>query len=270
MCQIFFRNDDVRSTLDKSLVDLTDIFIQEKVPINHVVEPANISPEVVTWIKGLKKEYPDLIEIGQHGYDHKLKAVKKILGKVRKGEFGYGRSYKEQFNEIKKGKEIMDQLFMNDWISLFTFPFGGKNMAAIKAVNDCGYKIMNDHHKLDKNHQLFYFVGRLLRRNFLLERPVSYNLEKRPRTNLFNININISLIKKYINDDTDCVMYSLEELKELTLMYIHERTIGIVLHHRYHNTKEKMQLVADYIHWLKSLDNIKFATQEIIYEKYCK
>ena len=180
-----------------------------------------------------------------------------------------GENYDEQLKEIKKGKELMNQYFGEDWVSLFTFPFGGKNMAAINAVNDCGYRIMNDHHKLDKNHQLFYFLGRLLRRNFLLERPVSYNLEKRPNTNLFNININISLIKKYINDETDCIMYSLDELKELTMMYIHEKTIGIVLHHRYHNSTEKMQLVSDYIKWLKSLDNMNFVTQEMIYEKYC-
>ena len=47
---IFFRNDDVRSTLDQSLVKLTNIFIQEQVPINHVVEPANISEYVtLSW-----------------------------------------------------------------------------------------------------------------------------------------------------------------------------------------------------------------------------
>ena len=91
MSLVFFRNDDVRDSLDKSLIDLTSIFIGEDVPINHVVEPANVSPEVVAWIKEKKKEWPKLIEIGQHGFDHKLKAVKKILGKIRKGEFGYGR-----------------------------------------------------------------------------------------------------------------------------------------------------------------------------------
>lgn len=42
---IFFRNDDVRSTLDESLVSLTDIFIRNGIPISHAVEPANISSD---------------------------------------------------------------------------------------------------------------------------------------------------------------------------------------------------------------------------------
>jgi hypothetical protein len=269
MKYIFFRNDDVRETLDITLVDLTNIFIREGVPITHVVEPANITAEVISWLKKLKEEYPQIIEIGQHGYDHRLKAQKMIFGKLRKGEFGYGRSYEEQLTEIESGKQIMDATFGDSWVSLFTFPFGGKNLDAIRAVDDCGYKIMNDHHKLDWNHKLFYFTGRLLRRNFLFERPVSYNLKKRPQTNLFNININISLIKKYINDETECVMYSLDELKALTKMYLREKTIGIVLHHRYHNDRDKMQLVTDYINWLKTINGVQFVNQQTIYEKYC-
>jgi hypothetical protein len=268
MIFIFFRNDDVRGTLDKSLVDLTNIFICEDVPITHVVEPVNITIEVISWLKQLKEKYPNIIEIGQHGYDHTLKAQKIIFGKLRKGEFGYGRSYEEQLSEINNGKQIMDSTFGDTWLSLFTFPFGGKNMDAIKAVDHCGYKIMNDHHKLDWNHKLFYFIGRLLRRNFLFERPVSYNLKLRPRTNLFNININISLIKKYINDETECVMYTLDELKKLTRMYLGEKTIGIVLHHRYHNDEDKMQLVTDYIKWLKTIDGVQFVNQGTIYENF--
>lgn len=269
MIYVFFRNDDVRETLDRSLVDLTNVFIQEEVPITHVVEPANITPHVISWLKQLKREFPDIIEIGQHGYDHKLKAQKVIFGKLRKGEFGYGRSYEEQLIEIESGKEIMNSTFGDSWVSLFTFPFGGKNMDAIRAVDHCGYKIMNDHHKLDWNHKLFYLTGRLLRRNFLFERPVSYNLKFRPQTKLFNININVSLIKKYINDETECVMYSLDELKKLTWMYMNEKTIGIVLHHRYHNSEEKMQLVSNYIKWLKTIEDVQFVNQQTIYEKYC-
>lgn len=78
----FFRNDDLRNKLDDSLIKITDLFIKYNIPITHSVEPANVSEEVVKWLVDVKKKYPDLIEIMQHGYEHKIK------NNFKKGEFG--------------------------------------------------------------------------------------------------------------------------------------------------------------------------------------
>ena len=53
---IFFRNDDVRDKLDQSLVSITELFIDNRVPISHAVEPANVSDEVIKWLIEMKKK----------------------------------------------------------------------------------------------------------------------------------------------------------------------------------------------------------------------
>ena len=102
-------------------------------------------------------------------------------------------------------------------------------------------------------------------------RKISYNLRYRKNINLFQIDTSISVIKKYVDEETEAVFYSLEQLKEKTLQYLNNSpSIGIVLHHRYHNTNEKIKLIENYIKWLKTLPNIKFATQELIYKEFSR
>ena len=197
---LFFRNDDVRDTLDSSLVKITELFIQHNIPITHAVEPANISPGVIKWLIETKQKSPDLIEIMQHGYDHQIKNSQK------KGEFGGQRTYSEQYHEISMGKELMNQYFSDLWFQAFNFPFAPYNAAAIKALNDCGFKVLNSHFNRKSSRQIFYFFGHLLNKGYWFDHHVSWNLNRYPNTNLFEIDMNISFIKKYLNDKTECEM----------------------------------------------------------------
>ena len=83
MSIFFFRNDDVRDNLDQSLIELTDIFIKNQIPITHAVEPANITQAVIDWLLEVKQSYPEIISIMQHGYDHTVK--NKHKKGIRKG-----------------------------------------------------------------------------------------------------------------------------------------------------------------------------------------
>ncbi len=266
---IFFRNDDVRETLDSELVVITNLCIKNNIPISHTVEPANVSKEVVDWLLDLKTKHPELIEIVQHGYSHKLNYTNKIGGKLKKGEFGGDRTYEEQFQEIKKGKDILDKYFGDKWFPLFTFPYGARNKATIKAINDAGFKAVNGSMGITHQHRIFYFIGRLLNREMINNRKVSYNLRFKKGTNLFQIDTSLSIIKKYIDEGTNASFYTLEEIKSKTLDYLSNApTVGIVLHHRYHNSTEKIQLLEDYVRWLKTIPNIEFVTQEFLYDKF--
>ena len=270
MKMIFFRNDDVRSTLDASLIMLTDLFIKHNIPISHAVEPANISSEVKEWLLKTKQEHPDIIEIVQHGYSHQInfKTVKK--GKEKKGEFGGSRTYQEQYPEIKIGKERMDELFGNNWFPLFTFPFNRRNEAAIIAVNDLGFIVVNEEMDVKLKHRLFNYVGRKIKKEMIAGRSVSWHLCYKPNTNLFQIDTSISVIKKFIDEQTSCEYYTLEQLKKMTLKYMkHIDIIGFVLHHRY-DTKNTIQILDDLMIWLKSLDYVSFYSQENIYKTYGK
>lgn len=268
---VFFRNDDVRQILDQSLIEITDVLIKNNIPVSHTVEPANVSTEVIDWLLEMKNKHPDLIEIVQHGYGHKLNYKNVIGGKLKKGEFGGTRSYEEQLEEISHGKQLMDKYFNRNWFPLFTFPYGARNVAALKAVSASGFKVVNGSMGVSFQHKVLYFAGRLLNKEMLFGRKISYNLKHKKGLSLFQIDTSISVIKKYINEESEALFYTLDELKSKTRKYLkNSPTIGIVLHHRYHNTQEKVKLLEDYIYWLKSLPQVKLCTQEEIYKEFSK
>ncbi len=271
MKYVFFRNDDVRDKLDKSLIEITDLCVKYNMPISHAVEPANVSKEVVNWLLEMKNKHGNLIEIIQHGYNHKLNYTKKIGGKLKKGEFGGDRTYEEQYNEIKKGKELMDSYFGSSWFSLFTFPFGARNNAAIKAVSDAGFKVVNGSKGISFKLKLFYIIGRLFNKEIMFDRKISWHLMKKPGTNLFQIDMSFGIIKSFINTEDQAVFFNLEQLKNITIKNLESNTyIGIVLHHRYHNSTEISKLFDEYLQWLKELPNISFVNQEQVYNQLTK
>jgi len=258
---MFFRNDDVRDALDDSLVAITDLFIKHRIPITHAVEPANLTTDVIEWLLSVKRDHPGIIEIMQHGYDHTIK------NKQRKGEFGGQRTYEEQYADIRTGKDLMNKYFGDQWFECFNFPYAPYNPAAIRAVDEVGFKVLSSHYNSDWKRRVFYFVGHLLRKGYLLDHHVSWNLKQYPGTSLFEIDMNAGFISKYLNEQTGSVMLTLDELVQLTRRYLGQRTIGILLHHRYHDTSEKIDLVEDYLRWAKNR-NFEFMTMEQIYAKF--
>jgi len=260
---LFFRNDDIRESLDNSLIDITNLFINYQIPITHAVEPANVSEVVVDWLKEVKTKYPKLISIMQHGYEHKIK------NQFKKGEFGGQRNYREQFNDIRKGKDLMDKWFGDLWFPAFNFPYAPYNPEAIKAVNDCGFQVLNSHYNSGLSRQIFYAFGHVLNKGYMFNHHVSWNLKYYPNTRLFEIDMNTSFIKKYYNEEYDCEMLTMEELLHELNKYKKYKTIGILLHHRYHNTDEKIKLVDDYLKWCKNNPEFEFSSIEEIYKKYC-
>lgn len=265
---IFFRNDDVRNKLDDSLIRLTDLFIKRKIPICHAVEPANVGDEVVKWLIGIKEEYPNLIEIVQHGYAHKLNYKKIIWGKEKKGEFGGNRSYSDQKKEILMGKNLMDQYFRDKWFPLFTFPFGARNKASLKAVNDAGFFVINGSLGISTQQQFLYSIGRFFNRETFMGFKISYHLLHRKGTHLFQIDTSISLIDEFLDEETGAVFPSLDEIKEKTAKYLqHVNYVGIVLHHRYHDDENKIAWVGLFLDWLLSISNVRFLDQQTIYNE---
>lgn len=271
MKYIFIRNDDVRGTLDESLIRISDLCISKEIPICHTVEPANVSREVVSWLLSKKKESPELIEIVQHGYSHKLNYKNNIGGKIKKGEFGGKRSYIDQFNEIKEGKELLDKYFNDDWFPLFTFPYGARNENSLRALRDVGFLAVNGSMGVSNKHKILYSIGRLLDREMVFGRKISYNLRIKKKYNIFQIDTAFSIIKQYFDDSNNASFYNLDELKRITNIYIDSvPNIGIVLHHRYHDSDEKIELVDKFFSWLKRLNDVKFVNQKYIYETYSK
>lgn len=260
---MIFRNDDVRDTLDSALLNVTRIFINHSIPITFAIEPANVSKEVVDWLLFQKRSFPKLIEITQHGYDHTIK------NKVVKGEFGGQRSFGEQYEDILKGKELMNKYFGNEWFESINFPFGVYNPETLKAANKVGYKVFNSYNRSHWTHQLFYKFGHLLNKGFLFNKHVSWNLDYYPGINIFEIDANISFIRQYFDEETSSEMYSLNELIKKALDYKNKRVTSVLLHHRYHDNELKLNLIEEFINWAKEI-NYEFLSSKEVYEKFSK
>lgn len=268
---VTFRNDDVRSELDTSLVELTQLFIDRSLPITHAVEPANITPIVVDWLLAAKKKNERLIEIVQHGYNHAFNIQIKRGNRMIKGEFGGDMTYNQQYGLISKGKEKMDSYFKGNWFRGFVFPNGMKNKHSLIVLNDLGYKVVTGVHHYDLKHKLFYFLGRFFSYEELIGHKVSYNLNFRNGLDIFEIGTGISFIKRYHNEN-NAEFYSLDELKLQTISFKKSKVenLGVLFHHRFHNDSSKMDLVCEYLDWILTFKDITFSSLEDIFELYRK
>lgn len=247
---IFLRNDDVREHLDKELITLTDICLSLNIPISHAVEPANVTPEVAEWLMDVKNKNPHLIEIIQHGYDHN----KNNPGS--KMEFGGNRNYEDQLNSIKKGKDLMDKFFGNNWSPVFTFPFGTYNTDTLKAVDLAGYKAISAKVSYNPRNRIKDFAGKLLRQDFLASKKVSYHGSRRLNYSFSEFSVSANLIKKYVDDNTAIHYLQHEILNQIKLSSRYTQVTGLLFHHRFHT--HQFQMIKEILTSLK--DNYTYST----------
>ena len=253
---VFLRNDDVRDTLDQSLIDLTMLCIDHKVPISHAIEPANVTPQVSEWLIGVKKQFPNLIEIIQHGYDHNLKNPE------QKMEFGAKRGYEEQYNDIKKGKEIMDRTFGNLWEPIFTFPYGTFNVHTLKAIDALGYKAISSKINFTCKGRIKNSLGKFMGIDTLLGKKINYHPDIRRGYKFQEISVSANLIKQYTGEAT-ADHYSLHEIMEqIRVSNRYTEFIGLLFHHRFH--KDYLKLTSDLIGALKNKGYSFSTIKEII------
>lgn len=253
---IFFRNDDIRHTLDQSLIDLTMLCIEHEVPISHTIKPANVTPEVSEWLIGMKKKFPHLIEIIQHGYDHNLQNPQ------QKMEFGGERSYQEQYADIKKGKEIMGQTFGKLWDPIFTFPYGTFNAHTLQAIDDLGYVAISSKIKFNFKGRLKNSLGRLTGKDILLGKKINYHPDVRHGYKFHEISVSANLIRRYTGESTAEHYSHSEIMEQIRTSSLHTNVIGVLFHHRYH--AYHLRLTADLISSLKEKGYAFSTIREII------
>lgn len=240
---IFLRNDDVRDSLDQELIDLTNLCIKNNVPISHAVEPANVTLEVVDWLLDMKKQHPQLIEIIQHGYDHNRGEPE------RKMEFGGNRTFNDQLISIQKGKQLMDSFFGDQWDPVFTFPYGTYNIDTLRVIDKIGYLAISSKTNFSVRNQIKNRVGNFLKKDFLLNKKVSYHDNYRNQFGFKELSVSANLIRNYI-DINNANHYSKNELLgQVSQSGRHTRIIGILFHHRFHS--DQLQMIEESIVHLK-------------------
>ena len=244
---VFFRNDDV-AMIEPGLKELTELFLERHLPITHAVEPANLTPETARWLLTVA---PHGVEIIQHGYSH---------ARHDKGEFGGNRSYANQLQDVSRGKRIMEDAFGSSFFPAFSFPYGAYNRHSMPVLAETSFKVVSSHVKFSTRRVTFDRLGRLLHRNVLWERGVSYHCRRRPQGRLWDLSVCLSPIKQYLGGrgSSDCTLAQVEELKkEFMFCSQHTRAIGVVLHHRYHHSCEHSDLLTQFIDWLVSFPRVR-------------
>lgn len=251
---IFFRNDDVRNSLDESLVIITELFIKHKIPITHAVEPANVTRPVADWLLNLKKQHPGIIEIVQHGYDHSKKAV------TTSGEFGGSRTYEEQYKDIADGIKLLDQYFGKYWFRAFTFPYGAYNYETLRALKDLNYNVVSTGYTHSLKRRVLNTAGTLLRKKFLVNKPINYFNEKIPGFGMLELPTSINLTKKML-DENNSIQKTFAELKEeFELKKSSFHLIGFLMHHRWWKGDD-FKAMDELLAYLKK-GNYSFTTME--------
>ncbi len=255
--QVFFRNDDVRGTLDESLVYLTDSILSAGFSVSHAVEPANVTDEVAGWLLERRKAYPAQLEIIQHGLDHSEKAVD------LKGEFGGGRTFEDQLRDVTRGRELMGQWFGDSWFPAFSFPFGSYDRETLRALKHTGYKVITTGIRWTVKRQMFNTVGRLLRRKHIGRQNIVYNGVVPPGCTFLELPVVLNNTKKYLQPDGGVQKTRDEMISEWNSLP-QESIRGILTHHRYNSSHDIDELVA-FFQQLRS-DGAQFKTIEKIYE----
>lgn len=235
---LFLRNDDVRGCLDAALLYLTERVVEHDLVVSHAVEPRNVSGEVVDWLLRMQEEHPAQVEIIQHGFDHQLKTAPPV-----RGEFGGGRPYAEQLDEIRRGAERMNQFFGDQWSRIFSFPFGLYDLNTLKALEQCGFKVISTGIRLTRKRKAFNAAGRFLRQKTLLGRNVAYFNETIPGFKLREIPVVLNNTKKQTGPDI-AVQYTTDELKaEWDALPNWLKVRGVLCHHRFNSKADIDELI---------------------------
>jgi predicted glycosyltransferase/peptidoglycan/xylan/chitin deacetylase (PgdA/CDA1 family) len=134
---VFLRNDDGNKDED-TLRQLFDITLSNQVPLHVAVIPTGLTPAGVRLLKDMKRAGSDLVELGQHGYQHLNHE-----SEGRKCEFGASRSFAEQFEDIARGKKILEERLLEQFAPIFTPPWNRCTKDTFKALEQLGFKILS-------------------------------------------------------------------------------------------------------------------------------
>ena len=130
---IFLRDDDI-DVDEETLRQLLDISLARDVPINLQVIPAGLTEAGYRLVADHKRFTPHLVELNQHGWQH---VNHQIEG--RKCEFGPIRSYDQQYEDIARGKALLEERFDDLFAPVFTPPWNRCTEETFAVLHELGF-----------------------------------------------------------------------------------------------------------------------------------
>jgi hypothetical protein len=233
----FVRDDDI-GELTPALKHFVATFVRLSIPVSYQIIPALLTEECATYLAGISRDYPDLIEFGQHGLRHRMN----VRGKELKREFGPERSAAEQSSDIVEGLKMLHEKLRPDRpISLFTPPQHKFDRRTVQAIAAAGHTTFSAACYPTLHHRAAYTVGRSLGLSSLRHHGISYHGRRRPEANVRELSISIAV------DNGRRITCPAEHLDAaLKRAARHTDVVGLMFHHAvYSAAPSQLEAIAD-------------------------
>lgn len=134
---IFLRDDDIDED-EETLRQLIDISLANSIPLNLQIIPHHLTASTIRLLKQQKKFHPTLLELNQHGWQH-LNHEKE----GKKCEFGFSRTFEQKFEDISRGKTLLEEVFEDKFYPVFTPPWNRCAEDTFKVIDRLGFKVFS-------------------------------------------------------------------------------------------------------------------------------
>lgn len=171
MKYVFIRDDDVFE-LSQKLEEFWQLSSKWRIPVIFGVIPKKIDSSTVKFLLRAKRKEPELIDIVQHGWEHKNYGSGK-----NKYEFGDFRTYNQQKKDILKGRKLMEKYFGEEFFPAFVPPFHGYNKETLKIIDQLRFKIFSGGKKTN------------LKKTNFLDLPARISLNKYTKEKAFTLSL---------------------------------------------------------------------------------
>lgn len=261
---VFFRDDDVGGLTDP-LRALVELLLEEGVPCNYLVVPAHLDGEAADYMRGKRRDTPDLVRLNQHGYEHQHR----VGGEMTYAEYSGGRSQEDQFASLAEGRRILEEMLGAEFDPrVFTPPCHKYDENTVRALDALGFSVLSAGVKGSLGARLYYGLGRAQGRIHWLGKRVSYHCGPIPATGLVEVSGSIDVDEDVDREGNKIVKSAADLTREFQARRREPSGItGFMLHHANYLDDSKLDTLREVIGMLRDDPTVEFSLIESVADR---
>lgn len=259
--RIFLRNDDV-GALTPSLRRFASTFEERGLPVSYQVIPRLLTDECAKFLREAKGRSPKLLELSQHGLAHEMI----VGGRKVYYEFGPERTYDQQLEDIRTGRDILADKLANDFEGLvFTPPQHKYDRSTLKALEAVGVRVLSASCYSGWAHRVIYSAGRVLGLSSIGRRGISYHGRVRPDAEVLELSISV------VVDDGSTHREQVDQvLTEVRRACAQTSVVGLMFHHEVYQDDDDAEFLTHLADGLAAMNGRDFSLLSDIYRSATK